>query len=216
MNNAYDYIISLGLNCEVRYQLGKNYGAFDSSLLEWAVSSPESLARIIENPSLVFSGKIEEMRDYNMWRCKVTNTVFHGKSTVGELLRPDGKVDEEKIALEKRDTISRIRHLSDKFTSVARSLDSKLYIVGIHPEFCKYSGSELRAFVKLISSTISRSCNNSSLLVVTIKENLDSIKNLGNETSLFIRAIDHFSPFNRATNPQYADLNGWKKNIAKL
>ena len=103
--------------------------------------------------------------------------------------------------------------MSEKFTNVARSQDSKLYVLGIHPEFCKYKGSQLRAFVKLISSTIFRNYNNASLLIVTIKKDVDSIENLENETTLFVRAIDHFAPSSQAANPQYADLEGWGRVI---
>lgn len=57
---TYNYLISIGMNCEVRYQLKQKYGAFDSSLLEWAVVPPQHLIEVLENPHLIFSGEIEE------------------------------------------------------------------------------------------------------------------------------------------------------------
>lgn len=202
----YDHIISIGMNCEVRYQLKQKYGAFDSSLLEWAVVPPQHLTEILENPHLIFSGEIEEKRAYNMWHCKVTDITFHGKKTVNELLGLDGKPDEAKIAQEKEDTVARIKYLTDKFINVARSEDSKLYILGVHPDFCQYKGQELRAFIQKVSDTIQKVAQNASLLIITLAKNVESLKDLNNDKNLFIRTINHFAPYNQATSPEYVDL----------
>lgn len=203
---TYNYLISIGMNCEVRYQLKQKYGAFDSSLLEWAVVPPQHLIEVLENPHLIFSGEIEEKRAYNMWRCKVTDITFHGKKTVNELLGSDGKPDEMKISQEKEDTISRIKYLSDKFINVAQSEESKLYILGIHPDFCKYKGQELRTLIQKVSDTIQKVAKNASLLIITLAENVEALKDLNNDKNLFIRTINHFAPYNQATNPEYVDL----------
>lgn len=203
---VYDHLISIGMNCEIRYQLKQKYGAFDSSLLEWAVVPPQHLIEVLENPHLIFSGEIEEKRAENMWHCKVTDITFHGKKTVNELLGSDGKPDEAKIAQEKEDSIARIRYLTNKFINVARSEDAKLYILGIHPDFCKYKGKELRAFVRKTSEVIQKTAKNASLLLITLAENVEALKDLNNDKNLFIRAINHFAPYNSATNPEYVDL----------
>ncbi len=206
MSRIYDHLISIGMNCEIRYQLRQKYGAIDSSLLEWAVVPPTHLVEVLKNPNLIFSGEIEEYRKWNMWHCKATDIVFHGKKTVQELLGEDGNPDETKIAQEKKDTISRIKYLSDKFINIAQSEESKLYILGVHPDFCKYKEEELRTFVQRVSDTIQEVAKNASLLVITLEENKNALNGLDDDNNLFIRYINHFAPYNQATNPEYVDL----------
>ena len=208
VTRIYDHLISIGMNCETRYQLKQKYGAFDSSLLEWAVVPPQHLVEVLKNPHLIFSGEIEERRSTNMWHCKVTDITFHGKKMPNELLGSDGKPDETKIAQEKEDTVSRIKYLSDKFIKITHSKETKLYILGIHPDFCKYKNEELRIFIQRISETIQKIAINASLLVITLAENIKILKELDNNTNLFIRSIDSFAPYNQATNPSYVDLVG--------
>lgn len=216
IEHVYDHLISIGMNCEIRYQLKQKFGAIDSSLLEWAVVPPTHLVEVLKNPHLIFSGEIEEKRAYNMWHCKVTDITFHGKKTVNELLGSDGKPDEAKIAQEKEDTIARIGYLTDKFLNVAHSEDSKLYILGIHPDFCKYKGKELRAFIQNVSDAIQNVAKNASLLVISLAENVESLKDLNNDKNLFIRPIHYFAPYNQATNPEYVDLQRGKELLSEF
>lgn len=207
--HTFTYLISIGMNCETRYQLKQKFGAIDSSLLEWAVVPPNHLVEVLKNPHLIFSGEIEENRAYNMWHCNVTDITFHGKKTIQELLREDGKPDEEKIAQEKEDVISRTKYLVDKFIRIAHSEETKLYILGIHPDFCKYTQKELRVFIQNISKTIQKIAVNASLLVITLAANRKFLKDLDNDNNIFIRTVNHFSPYNQATNLALIDLESW-------
>lgn len=214
--HIYDYIISIGMNCEIMYQIKEHIGAVDSSLLSWAAVPAKSLVKVLKNPKLIFSGEIEEWRECNMWHCQVTNITFHGQKAPAELLDTDGKPDETKIELEKQDTISRVKYLIDKFIHVARSKESKLYILGIHPHFCEYKNEELRVFVQKVFQTIQKIANNASLLIIVSKENINVLKNLDNDTNFFVRVIDHFAPFTQATSPQYVDLRGGKVILSEF
>lgn len=204
---TYDHLISIGLNCEIRYQLQKRFGTLDSSLLAWASVNPRYLCDVLKDPHLIFSGNIHELPRYNMWRCLVTDITFHGARTVAELRDNSGHRDENKVAVEREDTISRVHYLCDKFTCTAQSTESKLYIIGIHPRFCKYKGRGLKKFIYNLSDTIQSIAVNASLLVVAAKDTTPmEIKELDNKRDIFVRFIDHFAPRNSATNSQYVDL----------
>ena len=151
-----------------------------------------------------------------MWHCKTTDITFHGKKTANELLGSDGKPDEIKIAQEKEETISRIKYLIDKFIKIAHSEETKLYILGVHPYFCKYKNEELRTFIQRVFEAIQTNAVNASLLVITLAENIEVLKGLDNANNLFIRPINHFAPFNSATNPEYVDLNNTPIAIYKI
>ena len=194
------------MNCEIRYQLKEKWGFIDSSLLEWAAVRPEHLIEVLKDPRIVFSGEIKEDRDVNMWRCEITGIKFHGKKKPHQLLDADGKADETKIAEEKADTVSRIKYQVEKFVKVASSDASKLYILGIHPHFCRYKGEQLKTFVENVYKTLEEIAVNASLLVIVSAENADAVCILDNDKNLFVRTIKNFAPYNSATNPNYANL----------
>lgn len=215
-SHTFTHLISIGMNCETRYQLKQKFGAIDSSLLEWAVVPPTHLVEVLKNPHLIFSGEIEEKRAYNMWHCNVTDITFHGKKTIQELLGEDGKPDEEKIAQEKEDVISRTKYLTDKFIRIAHSEETKLYILAIHPDFCKYTQKELRIFIQNISKTIQKIAVNASLLVITLDANRKFLKGLDNDNNIFIRTVNHFSPYDQATNLDLVDLQSWQEILSEF
>ena len=216
MRKCYDYIISIGLNCEIRYQLRKKFGAIESSLLEWAAIYPQHLIDVLKNPNLIFSEQIEELPKFNMWKCCLTNMTFHGKKLVNELLDQDGNRDEEKVAIEKQDTICRIKYLSNKFIKIANSEFSKLYVLGIHPDFCKYKNEELLTFVQNVSETICKIAKNASLLIIVSQEDFNTINILDNDKNLFIRQVKHFAPYNKSTSPEYVDLESGDKIFSEF
>ena len=134
MRKCYDYIISIGLNCEIRYQLRKKFGAIESSLLEWAAIYPQHLIDVLKNPNLIFSEQIEE----------------------------------------------------------------------------------LLTFVQNVSETICKIAKNASLLIIVSQDDFNTINILDNDKNLFIRQVKHFSPYNKATSPEYVDLESGDKIFSEF
>lgn len=216
--HIYDHLISIGLNCETRYQLKQKYGAIDSSLLEWAAVSPKYLSSVIRNPNLIFSAEIEEDPNVNMWRCKATNISFHGKSKPKDLLDNNGKRDKIKVAKEKEDTVSRIKYLSKKFITIAQSPDTKLYILGVHPHYYSYDfkKEQFRWWVQTIFNAIQEIAQNASLLVICTAEFANMISDLNNEHNFFVRTYNNWAPHDKATIPEYVDLQRGKELLSEF
>ncbi len=207
---TFNHIISIGLNCEISYQLKEKFGFVESSLLSWAVVNPEKLIDVLKNPHLIFSGDITELVDYNMWRCQMTGMIFHGKKTVAELCDNNGNRDKTKISTERKDTLSRIGYLCDKFVKIAQNNESKLFVLGIHPDFYKLPEADLKTFIRHIADIIKTHMVNASLLVILDKTYSVDMKNI--ETNkLFIRFINRFAPYDKATDSTLVDLKSGHK-----
>ena len=80
MEKRFDHIISLGLNCEISFILKKKFNFVESSLLSWSYIPISSLNDVLKNPQLIFSEGIEDLTEYNMFKCSKTGIAFHGKT----------------------------------------------------------------------------------------------------------------------------------------
>lgn len=200
-HRKYDKLISLGLNCEISLILLKHFGDMDSSLFQWAGIHASRYINTLNNLQLIFSQDIIEDPNANMWFCPVSKMKFHGKRTPQELLNENGERDEKKIAAERQDTIGRIHHLCEKFTLVANSAETKLYILGLHPTFYDKPKDECVKFLQEFYTTLQHLANNASFLVI-IEENMkkQEIMELDNDSTFFIRCIHHFAPSECATS----------------
>lgn len=208
----YDRFISLGLNCETSFLLYKKYGGLESSLFQWVTVRAENLIEALNNLDLIYSGKIIEEPATNMWKCAVTNIYFHGKHRANELLDENGSRDKEKIRAELKDTIGRVRYQRDKFRILAKSADTKLYVLGLYPLHSPKTNAERTAFLQELFASLQRMAKNASLLVFVEKSmQTDEILALDNDTNFFIRILDHFAPPDKAASPEYVDLAGSSK-----
>lgn len=205
----YDRLISLGLNCETSYILYKIYGGAESSLFQWATVPAANFIAVLNNLNLIYSGKIIEDPKSNMWKCAVTNLSFHGVHKPQELLDEHGCRDKEKIRAECKDTMGRIRYQCEKFQVLARSAETKLYILGLYPELSPASNEDRVKFLQELFAALQHMANNASLLVLVEKSmQTDEMAALDNDTNFFIRILDHFAPADKAVSPLHVDLAG--------
>lgn len=200
----YDRFISLGLNCGISYQLCKKFGTVESSLFQWTRIPAEQLIPALKNPARIFSHKIIEEPTANMWRCAVTSISFHGTHLPDELLDENGSRDKEKIRRELKDTISRIHYLRDKFSITARSGESKLYILGLHPFFSRNTAPV--PFIREVFETLQSIAQNAALLVIAEENMRAELTPFDNNANFFVRFLDTFAPIDKVTNPYYVDL----------
>lgn len=208
----YDRFISLGLNCETSFILHKRFGPLESSLFQWAAVPAENFIEVLNNLSLIYSGKIIEDPETNMWKCAVTNISFHGQHNPQQLLDDHGSRDKEKVRAECKDTMGRIRYQCEKFLIVAKSAETKLYIVGLQPYFCPKTKEECFNFVKELYAAIQKIASNASLLVIAEEnQRTEELMALDNDTDFFIRFIDHFASYLNATSFETMDIPGYAK-----
>lgn len=202
----YDEIITLGQNCELAFKIMQSFGAIESYLFTWALVPPYHIFDALENPSLIFSEEIVELKEVNMWRCSRTDLTFHGKSSVQALDK-----DEKKRDMEKQEVISRVRYLSDKLQKVLKSDKKKLFAIEIHNDLFKFSIPELILYISKLFNVLNRLSSNFDLLIILGKDfNIDEIKSLQNN-HLFIRFVEYFAPYNQATTKSLMDLSSSKK-----
>ena len=208
----YDRFVSLGLNCEISFILYTIYGGVESSLFQWASVPSVNFLEVLNNLSLIYSGKVIENKEVNMWKCAVTSIAFHGKSLPHQLLDEHGKRDSEKVRAELKETIKRIQYLRDKFRIIAQSAETKLYILGLHPNFYSDTKEKAVRFLQEIYTTLQKIAKNASLLVI-LEEKMQTkdIMQLDDNTAFFIRCIDHFAPMLKATSHEEMDLQGYMK-----
>lgn len=182
----------------------------DSSLFQWAGIPASTSINALTNPKIIYSQEIIEDSNANMWECSVSKIKFHGRHFPHELLDKSGNRDEKKIQLERSDTVGRIRYLCKKFINVAKSKDTKLYILGLHPDFFDIPAEEHTNFLKEFYAGLQSISKNASLLVIA-KEELKTkeLLALDNGSMFFIRFVRQFAPSMDATNTTYMDLEGY-------
>lgn len=213
----YDRLISLGLNCETSYILYKKYGGAESSLFQWATVHAQNLIEVLNNLNLIYSGKIIEDPQSNMWKCAVTHISFHGVQKPQELRDKHGRRDNEKIRAECKDTMSRIRYQCEKFQVVAKSTETKLYILGLYPELSPPTNEKRVKFLQELFAALQHMAKNSSLLVLVEKNmQTNEILELDNDSNFFIRVLDHFAPADKAVSPLHVDLAGSAKILEEF
>jgi hypothetical protein len=209
---VYDRLISLGLNCETSFNLYKFYGGTESSLFQWATVPAANFIEVLENPTLIYSGKIIEDPKTNMWKCAVTHINFHGKSLPCQLLDEHGQRDKEKVRAEIKDTVKRVHYLCDKFRVIAQSAETKLYIIGLHPAFYTDTQENTVHFLQNLYTVLQHTAKNASLLVILEdKMKTPEKMQMDNNATFFIRSIDHFAPAQKATSPEEMDMQGYAR-----
>ncbi len=213
----YDRLISLGLNCETSFILYKIYGGAESSLFQWATVPAANFIEVLGNLSLIYSGKIIDDPKTNMWKCAVTHINFHGVHTPQELLDEHGKRDSKKVRAELLNTKERIEYQCEKFLVIAKSAETKLYVIGLYPGLCHRTNEGRVKFLQELFAALRRMAKNASLLVFVEKSmQTDEIMALDNDTDFFIRILDHFAPYDKATSALHVDLAGSAKILQEF
>ena len=123
--NQYDYIISLGYNCEVTYKFLKYYKFEESSLFNWSFFySIDDLINALNDFNNIGSGLWQKPNP--LWECLNTHIRFHGKVSMAKYIA--NTISAAEMEDDKQDLISRIKYLKEKFLKIAQSEKRKLYI----------------------------------------------------------------------------------------
>lgn len=203
----YDVVSSIGVNCEVSFNLGRFHGFVDSYPLIWAyVHTLTHLPKLIEDPmSLASDQYMEHNYELNMVHFPYINVSFHCKGMPADLLGPDGKVDEKKAQAERDELKSRLACLAGKWKNLledpARTLlciltphengNTTEEILAVYDALRKYPGTDL-------------------LVVLTGKEKTISASALRSR-GIFVRYITRHPPPDRINDLQANDSLGWKR-----
>lgn len=91
----YDYVISLGYNCEVTFKFLKYFKFEESSLFNWCyINSINDLINALQNFDKIGDGQWK-MCDF-LWQCLNSNIKFHGKLPMNRYLENSVTEEEKK------------------------------------------------------------------------------------------------------------------------
>lgn len=203
----YGHIISLGYNCEFSYQFFKYHGFVESSLFAWVNTiNIDNLIYAINNLDKLLTGEIVNTRP--MWRCLNTDIRFHGKAP-GEIWMNNNIVDEKIIEEDKRELISRVTHLKEKFINTAKDGKKNLYI---YKYLVVDKNKKIQNNIELLYSSLKKIVKNDfDLLFIFEKCKIDNdLQNMINKDNVFLRFVEYFSPEEDVTGKIY-DKYGWRK-----
>ena len=204
--NGYNYIISLGYNCEVAYRFLKFFRFEESSLFNWTYSKTiDDLISTLNNFEEL--GKNSFHLPNPLWECKNTHIRFHGKCDMSMCIK---NTENEKILEEDlKDLEGRIQYLKKKFTDIAQNDESKLYIYKIKKE--DITGDIEDKLLNLHKALVKIGANNFKLLIVS-EETAGTIPN----NPLYItRTVKYFAPNDNVTSKKCFN-NGWDDIYAEF
>lgn len=213
----FEHLISLGMNCEIAFQLNRIFKYVESSLLTWTGVHHDHLHEVLQNPNLIFSGGIKDLPAINMFCCLKTNFSFHGKTPISDMPASDSDEFAKFIATERQDVIERIKHLADKFNKQAHDSSSKLYILGIHPQFYREQSEKLDKYLADIADIIHEQyCNAAVLFIIPSKYEQCKFQLCSNCGNAWLRRIEHFAPYDKATFTEYMDIAAYDNIFAEF
>ena len=205
--NKFDYIFSLGYNCEIGYRLYDFFKFEESNIFNWSgTDSTDHLIWVMENFDKIGSGDFEGPNP--LWKCVESNMRFHGKVDMNKYVHKIA--DEETIKKDKEDLISRVAYLKSKFLKMAQSLSKKLYVYKIRNNEIDETLPE--KINKLYQSMQNLGAQNFKILVLYEKKNqefFDKEKNNFDE-NIILRSVDFFAPDDRVTDRAFQN-NGYDK-----
>ena len=206
-SRPYDVISSLGANCEVSFNFNRIFGFVDSYPLIWAfVHTLGHLPELIEDPMILASNlKMEHNYEHNMVRFPDIDVSFHCKGLPGDLLGPDGKVDEKKAQAERTELKSRLAYLARKWKDLLND-PSRTVLFVLSPWEEKSTTKEILA----VHKALRKYPGVDLLAVLTGKEKKVSASKLRSK-GIFVRYITRHPPHNQVTDLQANDIAGWNR-----
>ena len=204
--NGFNYIISLGYNCEVAYRFLKYFRYEESSLFNWSYSKTiTDLIYTLNNLDKLGSEGFIEPNP--LWECKVTHIQFHGRQDMLTYLTK--QQTEVILKRDLADLESRLAHLRDKFISIAKSRESKLYIYKMKKEDITQDAENI--IESLYNALESIGAQNFRLLIVQEKAG----RELQQSSKYLVRTVSYFAPDEDVTNSKFFN-NGWDNIYAEF
>ena len=208
-------VISLGMNCEVSFQIEKYVKEFQSSLFSWAfVMDDDLFLEALNHIDDVFENEIRfHMPTDDMFLDEKYQITFHGRTPKEKLFDDNGEIKDRHLYDGTVEELkSRLAHLKDKFKQELLSEDENIYIkkILIEPNLEVWGGQErlIRIIENLSDYFIKLRTRNKLIVVLESKYCSAKIKELeGN--GLYIRCVDFFAPVDNTKDG--ADNDGWRK-----
>ena len=203
-----EHVITLGYNCEVTYQFFKYHKFIESSLFTWTNTiNINNLIFAINNLDKIITGQLENVKP--MWKCFNTNIHFHGKAPMDIWLNNDN-VDENIVNGDKKELISRITHLKNKFIYTANDNKENLYIFKYFVQ--SENINDIETNIKNLYYSLAKIVKNKFDLLIIFEKNkiYSNFQDKFENKNIYIRTVDFFAPEENVTG-KICDKKGWKK-----
>lgn len=209
-------IISLGMNCEVSFQIEKYVKKLDASLFSWAFIEDEDLfLEALNHIDEIFEGDISfKAPTPDMFLCEKYQIAFHGRTPGKLMFDSNWTIKNQKIYDKTVDELrSRIRYLKQKFMN---QINSEKYTVFLKKLMVEgdYIKAE-RIITGLRDYLEAHNERKNYTLVIVIEEKYDNsiLRSLEND-NLVIRTVSYFSPVTDTKNG--ADNIGWSRIFREI
>ncbi|SFL45398.1 hypothetical protein [Pelosinus propionicus] len=212
MSYSYNKCISLGLNCEVSFQVQRSMKNFESYFLSWAfLYSFEGLLKVLAEMEKIFNCDLEP-HGTNMFLIKEYSIAFHGKANIDSIRLSNGKLDEVMLKDVKDELISRQLYLADKFRKTLNSGEKILLIIKPNPGIVDVTAFEVKNYSLQIRELLSNKYPNSDFDLLVLQEE-QHFETDWNEPRIFNRYISKFAPIPKANE---ADVESWNKIFSEF
>ena len=190
--NKFDYIFSLGYNCETAFRIYRFFKFEESCLFHWSgTPSTKGLIFALNNFDLIGTGGFEAPNP--LWECKNTHMRFHGKTDMS--LYINNQATPDILENDKKDLTERIAYLKEKFLKILKDNSKKLYVYNLRTN--DISEDNIKELYKTLKNMGGQ---NFKLLVVTEKS---ANFNPQPSENIIYRTVDFFSPDDEVTSEKY-------------
>lgn len=194
--NKFDYIFSLGYNCEPMFRFVRYFKFEESSIFNWAgFLSVQHLVDTLYNfDSIALNGFSDPTP---LYECNNTHIRVHGKFYDAAEDKNEDVIKKDKVYLEEK-----FAYLKEKFKRILKDDSKKLYVAKIMDKDVdeKQMDALYKAFVDI-------GANNFKLLFVCQEK---ALKGDYSAKPYLVRTVKYFASDEDVTNKKYFK-NGWDK-----
>lgn len=207
-----NHLISLGMNCEVSFQIEKYLGKIDASLFSWAfIENEELFLDALNNIDNIFSGKIsfaEQTED--MFWCEQYRIAFHGRTNKKLMLDDNNNIINETLYDECISELrNRIGYLKTKFKKQLDADEKTIFIkkLEVNHDILRAENNIKALYDYFIQNS---KYGNWQLVIVVESAYIYDLQHLQNN-KLFIYPVAFFAPADNTRDG--ADNESWKAII---
>lgn len=212
----YDVIIPMGYNCQCAFNINRVHHYLESNLFNWCfVKQDSKLLEVLKNPQLIFSEGYEYLKAPNMFECKRTNIVFHGKKSANEIYNENEIIYQSSIEQEYQDTLGRTKHLIEKFEKILKSESRKLFVYVIDTFKNVEDGDSKIDFINSLYEILFEKTRNFDLLIICKTSDYEFLLNNIN-SKIYLRSLDIFPPNKSINDLSKTDVEAWDKILSEF
>ena len=209
-------VYSLGMNCEVAFQMQRWLGTIESSLFSWVfILNDDLFLKALDNLDDIFRVRHFHKPSSDMFIDEKYQICFHSRHNVKELFDDEWNITNQSLYKETIDELeSRIDHLKEKFKKQLVLNEDKVFLRKIWLPDVKFWEQRVQfkhtvEFITNLYKYLKNNAINNKLIIVVDKKHYCKELIALEDDNLKIRAVDFFSPWDNTKDG--ADNDSWAK-----